>query len=358
MSSYDQPPLADVYKLDTVEPPESMKSVSTESEDVLENSLLVVQIISKQYVVMRPEELKALGTEHKVICYADKESSSLNKLNGERIKTLPDDGLEEFLEGMVTALNLVEQGGTEDAEIDSIPNKETNKVKTSEISESRDNLTSEQVQHAIRQALKLVSRSMDKNIDRWVLEAGDRILNGTTLRAVSDISRTKSVAMQLQSSSHELSKCFQSRLVECLHKFNHPEKEQIDLSNHHLSLAEDGDWHKHTAILGLSSKVSGQTKLDFNQLNRRFSYLLNRRIKPEKNVIGPEMIAWCLCYALEDVSYNKEQVNTLQSVVSEFFAGSLGKIYREINLLWIGMDIIPQIKLRVWQDDYEPTSRN
>ena len=354
MSSIDQTRLAGVYNLDNVEPPASMQSVSTSSEDVLEDSLLVVKIISRQYVIMKPEELKALGNDHKVICYADRKSGSLNKLNGERIKALPQDNIEEFLAGMVTALNLVEQGDVEGEELSTLKNGKAKAAEHPEISESRDNLTNEQVQSAIKQALKLVTSAVDKNIDRWVIEAGDRLMSSSSQGGFGDPQRMRAVSSELQSSSSELSKCFQARLIECLHKFNHPEKEQIDLSSDDLSLAEDGHWHKHTVILGLSATITGQTKLDFNQLNRRFSYLLNKRIKPEKNIISPEMIAWCICTAVDDVSYSKEQVGALQRVISELFAGTMGKVYRDINLLWIGMDIIPQIKLRVWQDDYQP----
>lgn len=343
--------------MDNVEPPPSIKSVSTSTEDVLADSLLVVKIISRQYVVMKPEELKALGNDHKVICYADMKSGSLNKLNGEIIKALPQDNIEDFLDGMVAALNLVEQGDAEGAELSALKNGTEQENAHPEISESRDSLTNEQVQNAVKQALKVVTCAMDKNIDRWVIEAGDRLMNSTSRGGgFGDSQRMQSVSSQLQNSSAELSKRFQARLIECLHKFNHPEKEQIDLSNHDLSLAEDGHWHKHSVIMSLSATITGQTKLDFNQLNRRFSYLLNKRIKPGKNIIGPEMIAWCICTAVDDVSYGKEQVGVLQRVISDLFAGAMGKIYRDINLLWIGMDIIPQIKLRVWQDDYQPGS--
>ena len=62
----------------------------------------------------------------------------------------------------------------------------------------------------------------------------------------------------------------------------------------------------------------------------------------------------CICTAIDEISLGTEQVNALQKVVTDNFAEAMGKIYRDINLLWIGMDIIPQIKLRVWQDDYKP----
>jgi len=353
MNATNQANIAGVYRLDNVESPVSMKSASTSFEGVLEGSLLVVKVIGRQYAIMKPEELKALSSDHQVICYADTKSGSLNKLNGESIKTLPQENIEEFMAGMVTALNMVDQQKAEGANLHSLKNDTS--LEKAEISESRDSLTNEQVQDAIKQALKVVTSAMDKNIDQWILEASNRMMSASSLGGFDDTQRLQGLSSQLMNSSGELSKRFQARLIESLHKFNHPEKEQIDFSDHQsLSLTEDDQWQKHSTILRLSAMITGQTKLDFNQLNRRFSYLINKRIKPEKNIIGPEMIAWCLCTAIDDVSYGTEQINALHKVISDMFAGTMGKIYRDINLLWIGMNIIPQIKLRVWQDDYKP----
>ena len=363
MSPTDTAEAMDIYKLDNYEPPKAEATSSRGVDDIPDNSLVLVRI-GNHHLVMSAREVRNLSKDHSVVCYADQKAATLNKLNGERVKRLKQSTVADFLDGMVTALNLVT---TEDAVLpsaDETPAAKENSAPEAEpepapeeISECRDHLTSEQVQLAIKKALKLVSRSMEKNIDSWLIHAGDRLTKSASKLGIEDSQRAKSMAMQLQNSSAKLSKKFQTRLIECLHKFNHPEKEQIDISAQSLSLAEDGDWHKQTAILSLAATVTGQAKLDFNQLNRRFSYLLNRRVKPEKNVIGPEMLAWGICSAIDDMSMNKQQVEALQAVLTQSFQVSLGKLYREINLLWIGMDIIPQIKLRVWQDHYKPASR-
>ena len=354
MSIKNQAKIVGVYRLDNVEQSSSAISSAAGFDTILANSLLVVKQMNRQYAVMNSEELKASGDGHKVICYADTKRGSLNKLCGEHIKPLPTENIEEFLAGMVTALNLVEQGEAEGGQLSAV-NSGNASGKPTEISESRNELTTEQVQSAIKQALKVVTNAMDKNIDNWVLEASKQLDGSVSQGGFGDEQRLRGLSSQLQDSSSELNKRFQARLIESLHKFNHPEKEQIELiAAQNLALTENDQWDKDSSILNLSAMIEGQAKLDFNQMNRRFCYLINKRVKPEKNIIGPEMMAWCICTAIDEISLGTEQVNALQKVVTDNFAEAMGKIYRDINLLWIGMDIIPQIKLRVWQDDYKP----
>lgn len=333
------------------------------ANDIKKENLIVVRASGRRHLVLSEKQLNAIGIEHKVICYADFATQTLKKGNGGYIRNLPKQGTLEFLEGLATGLGFADTDETVADNDRLVKQGPSTKVKESDstkaapesapaIAESREDLTPELVQKAVSKALKYVSNSMDKNIDHWVTEAGSLIVQNAATKHIAQDQRMLSIARQLPSSSANLRKHFQSRLVESLQKFNRPVKQQASLDLQNLQLAEDKHWD-NTAITKLSATVDGEALINFNQLNRRFSYLLNRRISPTKNVFGPEVISSCLCSALNDMSYSREQAEVLYSVMLEVFPSAMEEIYREVNLLWIEMKILPAIQLRVRHDDYK-----
>lgn len=320
------------------------------ANDTEKENLLVIKAAGKQHLVLSAQQLKAIGIAHEIVCYADFASHTLKQLDGGHIRDLPKQGVLEFLEGLAAGLNFGKEYPAEE-HTEQVKEEEPAEEKPAAISESREHLTPKSVQSAISKAMKYVSRSMDQNIDRWVTEAGSILVADASTNQMVQNQRMLSIAQQLPTSSKDLRKHFQARLLENLQNFNQPKK-QADLDLQNLRLAEDKHWDS-TAITKLSATVAGEALMNFNQLNRRFSYLLNRRVSPTKNVISPESMAWCLCSALNDMSYSREQAEVVYDVLLEVFSTAMEEIYREVNLLWIEMDILPAIKLRVRHDDYK-----
>ncbi len=344
--------------LDGLSGSEWMDSGSANTPASNEQQLLLVQSPSKQYLVLKPEDFKAVGNGYQVVCYADTSKRVLNKPNGEFLSPLPAKGIEVFMEAMVKVLSLNTQPNGVRA---TGSGGKAKKAVSSQIMEPRGDLTRAEAQAAFRKALQMVSKNMGVHIDFWTAEAGSRLVKAASFKTASQADRARSDARYLQGTAAELAKCFHARLNECLREGRQQEQkpsENLDLSAFNLSVAENEEWHRETAIRTLTASVKGQSQLEFSHVNRRLSFLLNRRVKPEQNVIGPEMLSRCLCAALSDVSYSKDQINALYEVVSDYYASALGKIYHDINSAWIDVGIIPEIKLRVWRDEYQPRTRS
>lgn len=338
---------------------ERMESDSSKGLNLEEQRLLMVQSPNKQYLVLKPADFKALGSGYHIICYADSVKGTLNKPSGESLALLPEKGIDVFMESMGKVLALVGHQSYQAVPADVGTVRETKKSASSQILESRGDLSKDEARAAFRNALQMVTKEMANNIDFWTAEAGARLVKSTVFKSDKQIQRAKSDAQYLRSTSTGLTKCFHQRLNQCLREGKPEDKrEQMHLAAYNLSMAEDQEWCQESAIRVLTGSVTDQAQLEFSHVNRRLSFLLDRRVKPEQNVIGPAILSWCLCSALGDVSYSKEQINSLYKVSTEFFERSVGKVYHDINQLWVEMGIIPEIKLRVWRDEYQPHARS
>ena len=125
-----------------------------------------------------------------------------------------------------------------------------------------------------------------------------------------------------------------------------------------LSLVDEEALEQEILISRMSSRAASETQSQFSKLNRRFCFLLNRRIMPMDNPLSPKSQAFCMTEALEALDIQDNARRVLLNALEQEFANALGYLYSEINETMIDLGILPDIKHHVWRAEVSTRARS
>ena len=272
-----------------------------------------------------------------VICYVDADPGELTKPNSFLKKLINDSSEEDFADDVLSAVNLVNamENPSECAE------EKNQKSDENSAQNTPHTLTPDCARAALGQAICITSTAIENHIDRWLATASDQLLH-IKKHAKDSPSQT---AAELRDSNIQLVRAFRYRLMQSVHRSNLLQEEQTSAAGNTLSQPENNDSKTTVKLKPLAPSADRKTHPVLNQLNRRFSFLLQRSPTQSKNLFGPEALASCLYAAISDVHLHKDQMDALHGVIKQSFNGVLDNIYREVNLYWMSMNILPQLTL-------------
>lgn len=312
--------------------------VNTKDED----QLMLVEIFNKSeashFRFMNASEIANLKPKHRILYQTD-------IANAPDIAFQPAAGaLEqadaetaEFLRNIETALN----------SIGSV--KLTEKKKSSEQPE-RHKISSIS-SYAMDAATDAFFDVMEQNIDRWTYDASSNMLSTVGMSGASDITSERREAAGIQVKSNKFNTEFRAFFIESLVSFKCEEPTEAESAQPTLELVGADHWKSHNIEPLLSREYEGETKVEFCQLNRRLSVILDRNLTPDENVLGPKAIARTVAMALNECNYSREQREVLEPIIIADFNQALERLYRQINQIWIELDILPEIRLQILKSD-------
>lgn len=226
------------------------------------------------------------------------------------------------------------------------------------IAESRDSVSEENIGQAIA-----VCRDVTNEHGRQLLEVmfelgAEKLLEQSSDSESEDAKSPREIARDLSAASPKILDNY-SRLFLALFDDQGGEQPAPKAGfNQGLSLVDEGALDQEILVGRMSSVAAAETQSQFSKLNRRFCFLLNRRIMPVDSPLSPKSQAKCMTEALEILDTSDRVRQVLHQCLEQEFSNALGYLYSEINEMLIDLEILPEIKHHVWRAEVSTRARS
>lgn len=301
---------------------------------------------NRRYKFVREVDLESRNIQHRVLYRADLSSNLLiDESAPENSIDLPKIEIASFLKGVETALNRIDLTAL-NSRIDK--STRTSAEKPAEKSNRQDRQHLRAIASlAMDAATDYFFEQMENNIDHWTYDASSKMLSDIALHGDNDFLTRRREAAEIQVKSLKFINEFRAFVIESLVEFKTRDNSFSSKPSATLELVQSDIAQRYNIEPVLTREVDGQTKVEFSQLNRRLSAILDKSLKPTENVLSPKSIATSLSDALNECDYTCKQRETLEPIIIAGFNESLEVLYHEINRIWIDMDILPEAKLEI-----------
>lgn len=280
-----------------------------------------------RYQFINSADLDKLGKGYRILFRADVDAGSLFRIAPTpKVLDLPDVGTETFLAGIETALNIIE------------PDKDF----------STDDIRSKAIAScAMDAATDAFFSQMEQNIERWTYDASSKMLGSLASKRTDSLTKFRREAADIHVKFDLLNTEFRAFFIESLviADAENSNTEAAKLTFDELEISEN--WQKLNIQPQLMNEYEGHTKVEYSQLNKRLNHILGHKVHADENVLGPKAVSKTLALALEACNFTSNQLETLEPIIIADFNGSLERLYKHINTIWIGLDILPDIKLEI-----------
>lgn len=226
------------------------------------------------------------------------------------------------------------------------------------IAESRDSVSEANIRQAIT-VCRDVTNEHGRQLLEVMFELGIEKLNEQSSAPDADEARSaREIARDLGASSADILDNY-SRLFLALFDDQGGEQPAPKAGfTQGLSLVDENALDKEILVGRMSSVAAAETQTQFSKLNRRFCFLLNRRIMPVDSPLSPKSQAKCMTEALEILDVPDRVRQILHQCLEQEFSNALGYLYSEINEMLIDLDILPDIKHHVWRAEASTRARS
>ena len=118
-----------------------------------------------------------------------------------------------------------------------------------------------------------------------------------------------------------------------------------------LSLIDTHVLEQQIVAERMSAQANAETQINFSQLNRRYCFLRNERIKPKDNPLGPWIQGQLMLAAVDRIPVEADVRVTILRAIEKHFTEYLSGLYAELNEHLVAMDVLPTIKHHIWRTD-------
>lgn len=116
-----------------------------------------------------------------------------------------------------------------------------------------------------------------------------------------------------------------------------------------LELLDTQVFERELLVERVAVRAGIDTQLHFNHLNRRLCFLLNRRIKPADNPLGPHLIARMMLKVFSSIGLKGPVLYELIRAMEDYFTNGLGQLYSDLNAELVRRGVLPDMKHHIWR---------
>lgn len=226
------------------------------------------------------------------------------------------------------------------------------------IAESRDAVPEENIKQAITVCRELTNEHGRQLLQVMFESGADRLLEQASDPKSDEAKSLREAARDLNSSASKVLDNY-SRLFFALFDDHGGENAAPKAGfTQGLSLVDEEALDQEILVGRMSSAAAAETQTQFSKLNRRFCFLLNRRIMPVDSPLSPKSQAKCMTEALDSIEVPEPARRILHKCLEQEFSNALGYLYSEINEMLIDLEILPDIKHHVWRAEVSTRARS
>lgn len=209
-------------------------------------------------------------------------------------------------------------------------------------------------QHEIAEALELCKDKAAGVLGQLLTELVDSGAQQLAQKAASpkepDPAFWSRAAQQIQNCSAAMQRNAKQSFARCFESPNPHECWRENRSSPaELSLVDTQVFEQELLVERMAVRASIDTQMQFTQLNRRYCFMRDRRIKPADNPLGPTLMGRVLLAAIESSDLPPRAVGELITLLEQRLTSALGQLYSDLNSALIKRGILPGLKHHIWR---------
>jgi hypothetical protein len=226
------------------------------------------------------------------------------------------------------------------------------------IAESRDSVPEENIKQAVSVCRELTNEH-GRQLLQVMFELGaEKLLEQASAPKSDEAKSLREAARDLNSSAKTVLDNYSRIFFALFDDFGGEQAGPKAGFTQGLSLVDEEALDQEILVGRMSSVAAAETQTQFSKLNRRFCFLLDRRIMPVDSPLSPKSQAKCMTEALDSIEVVEPARRVLHKCLEQEFSNALGYLYSEINEMLIDLEILPDIKHHVWRVEASSRARS